>query len=105
MEGAGGGGVGEGNADSRDRWRQAARNSSPIGRSSSRVSEVLSFQARVPGSRARGGSSSSSSEGKKLDNDWFFGVLGGDSGCKVSCKLELLKVAMMAVCEGTSPVG
>ena len=97
--------VGGGNMDKRDRWGQAARNSSLVGRSSSRVSEVLSLQARVPSSRARGGSSSSSSEGKKLDDGWFLEVLGRDSGCKDSCQLEFFKVEMVAVCEGVMLVG
>ena len=80
----GGGGMGEQNVDKRDRWRQAVRNSSLVGMSSSRVREVLSFQAGDPGSRARGGSSSPSSEEKKSDDGWFFRVLDGDSGCKGS---------------------
>ena len=67
--GAGSRGVGEGNADSRDRWGWVTRNSSLVGRSSSRVSKVSSLQVRVPSSRTRGGSSSSLSEGKKLDDD------------------------------------
>ena len=33
------------------------------------------------------------------------GVLGGDSGCKGSRQLELFEVEMVAVCEGTMPVG
>ena len=50
-------------------------------------------------------SSSSSSEGKKSDNGWFSGVLGGDSDCEDSCQLELFKVEMVAVHEGTMPDG
>ena len=97
--------VGGGNADKRDKWGQDARNSSPVGRSSSRIREVSSHQERVPGSRARGGSSSSSSEGKKSDKDWFFGVLDGDLGCKSSCQLELFEVEMVAVYDSTMPFG
>ena len=48
-------------------------------------------------------SSSSSSEKKKSDS-LFKGVLGGDSNCKGSHQLELFKVEMVAVCDGTSPV-
>ena len=36
------------------------------------------------GLRAREGSSSSLLVGKKSDNGWFLGVLGGDSGYKSS---------------------
>ena len=50
-------------------------------------------------------SSSSLSEGKKLDNGWFLGVLGGDSGYKGSRQLELFKEEMVAVHESTTPVG
>ena len=49
-------------------------------------------------------SSSSSSERKKSDDGWFFGVLGGDLGCKGSCQLELFKVEMVAVRKGTTLV-
>ena len=41
--GGGGGGVGEWKADRRDRWGQAARNSSVVGMSSLRVKEVSSL--------------------------------------------------------------
>ena len=47
-------------------------------------------------------SSLSSSEEKKSDDGWFLGVLGGDSGCEGSCQLELFKVEMVAVCDGTT---
>ena len=47
MIGGTGGGVEEWNVDKRERWGQAARNSSPVGRSSSRVNKVSSLQARV----------------------------------------------------------
>ena len=50
-------------------------------------------------------SSSSLSEGKKLDDGWFLGVLGRDSGCEGSCQLELFKEEMLAVCEDTILVG
>ena len=50
-------------------------------------------------------SSSSLSEGKKLDDGWFLGVLGGDLGSESSCQLELFKKEMMAVCGSTIPVG
>ena len=40
-----------------------------IRRSSPRINEALSYQARVPGSKARDGSSSSLSAGKKSDDD------------------------------------
>ena len=94
-----------GNRDSRDRWGQAARNSSAVGMLSLRVNEVLSFQTRLPADLCWGTvvSSSSSSEGKKSDNGWFLGVLGGDSGCEGSRQLELFKVEIVAVCEGTTP--
>ena len=63
------GDMGEWNADRRDRWGWVVRNSFPMDRSSSRVRELLSFQVRDSGSRVRGGSSLSLSEGKKLDAD------------------------------------
>ena len=91
------GGVYDGNVDRRDEWRRVVRNSLAFWRSPSRVSNVLSLQARVPGSRARDGSSSSSSEGKKSDEDWFFRVLDGDSDCESSHQLELFEVEMMVV--------
>ena len=50
-------------------------------------------------------SSSSLSERKKSDNGWFGGVLGRDLGCKGSHQLELFKVEMVAVHEGTTLVG
>ena len=56
---ADGEGVVEGNVDRRDKWGWAARNSSLVRRSLSRVREVLSCQKRVPGLRMRRGSSSS----------------------------------------------
>ena len=65
---------------------------------------MLSLQTRDSGLRGREESSLSSSEGKKSDNSWFFGVLGGDSGCKSSCQLELFKVKMVVVHEDTTPV-
>ena len=49
-------------------------------------------------------SSSSSSEGKKSES-WFQGVLGKDSGWKGSHQLEVFKEEMVAVREGTSPIG
>ena len=66
---------------------------------------MSSFQARVLVSRTRDESSSSSSEGKRLNDGWFFWVLGGDSGCESSHQLELFKVEMMVVHEGMTPVG
>ena len=48
-------------------------------------------------------SSSSLSKGKKLDG-WFRGVLDGDSGCEGSHQLELFKMEMVVVHEGTMPV-
>ena len=54
MIGGAGGGVREWNADKRERWGQAARNSSPVGRSSSRVNKVSSLQARVSADRCWG---------------------------------------------------
>ena len=71
----------------------------------SRVKELLSLQVRDSGSRARRGSSLSSSEGKKSDDGWLLGVLGGDSGCEGSHQLELFEVEMVVVHEGTMPVG
>ena len=47
----------------------------------------------------------SSSEGKKLDDGWFRGVLGGDSGWEGSCQLELFEVEMVAVREGMTLIG
>ena len=41
------GGVEEQNADRKDRWEQAVRNSSAIGMSLSRVREVSSLQVRI----------------------------------------------------------
>ena len=101
----GGGWVGEWNVDKRDRWGWTERNSAPVGMLSSRVREVSSLQARDPGSRTKGGSSSSSSEGKKSDNGLFFRVLGRDSGYKSSHQLELFEVEMVAGYESTVPVG
>ena len=95
----GGGGVGEWNLNRRERWGWAARNSLAVGISCSRVNEELRLQARVPADYCWRTvvSSLSSSEGKKLDDGWFLGVLGGDSGCEVSRQLELFKEEMMAV--------
>ena len=81
------------------------RNSSPVGRLSSRVSKVLSLLVRAPDSMVRGGSSSPSSEEKKSDDGWFLRVLGGDLGYEGSRQLELFEVEMMAVHESTMPVG
>ena len=102
-----GGGVGGRNVDKRGRWGQVARNSLAVGMSSLRVNKVSSFQARLPADCCWGTvvSSSSLSEGKKSDNGWFSGVLGGDLGCKGSHQLELFKEEMVAVCESTMPVG
>ena len=63
--------------DERERWEQAARNSSAVGMLSSRVNEESSLQARVLVVCCWGTvmSSSSSSEGKKLDDGWFSGIL------------------------------
>ena len=49
-------------------------------------------------------SSLSSSEGKKSES-WFRGVLGNDSGWEGSCQLRLFKMEMVAVREGTTPIG
>ena len=89
------------------KWGQAARNSSVVEMSFSRVNEVSSFQARLPADHCWGivVSSLSSSEGKKSDSGWFLGVLGGDSGCEDFHQLELFEVEMMAVHEGTMLVG
>ena len=46
----------------------------------------------------------SSSEGKKSDG-WFQGVLGSDSGQEGSHQLRLFKEEMVAVHEGTMPIG
>ena len=61
--------MGEQNKDVRERWERAARNSSAVGMSSSRVNEVTSFQARLPADLCWRTvvSSLSLSEGKKLD--------------------------------------
>ena len=107
ISGWAGGGVERGKLDRRDKWRWAARNSSAVGILSSSFNEVSSFQTRFPVDRCWRTvvSSSSLSEGKKSDDGWFLGVLGGDSGCEGSHQLELFKVEMVAVCEGTMPVG
>ena len=64
-----GGGLGEWRVDRRKRWRWDVRNSSVVGMSSSRVNEVLNFQARLPADLCWRTvvSSLSSLEGKKLD--------------------------------------
>ena len=49
-------------------------------------------------------SSLSSSEGKKSDDDWFFGVLDRESGCRGSLQLVLFKDKMVVVYESTTPV-
>ena len=100
-------GVGEQNADKRDRWRRVMRNSSAEGMSSSKVNEESSLQARISVDCCWETvvSSSSSSEGKKSDDGWFLRVLGGDSDCKGSHQLELFKKEMVAVCESTTLVG
>ena len=49
-------------------------------------------------------SSSSSSEGKTSEGV-FRGVLGKDSGWEGSRQLEVFKEEMVAVCEGTMPIG
>ena len=76
-----------------------------VGMSSSSVNEKSSLQARIPVDHCWGTvvSSSSLSEGKKSDDGWFRGVLGGDSGCKGSRQLELFKVEMVTVYESTTP--
>ena len=68
-KGIGGQGLG-GTVGKRDRWGQAARNSSVVGTLSSRVNEESSLQTRVPADCCWGTvvSSSSSSEGKKSDD-------------------------------------
>ena len=68
------GGVGEWNMDKRDRWGWAARNSSPVGRSSSRVREVSSLQVRdlAESSWVTMGSSLSLSKRKKSDDEFLF---------------------------------
>ena len=83
------------------------RNSSAVGMSCSRVNKESSLQARVPADCCWGTvvNSSSSSEGKKSDDGWFLGVLGGDSGCEGSRQLELFKEEMVAVCKSMVPVG
>ena len=102
-----GGGVGVWKMDERSRWGWVASNSSAVRMLFVRVSEVSSFQVRLPADRCWETvvSSLSSSEGKKSDDGWFLKVLGGDSGCKGSCQLELFKVEMVVVHEGTTPSG
>ena len=75
--------------------------------SSSRVSEVLSFQVRLLADLCWRAVVSSLSllEGKKLDDGWFLGVLGGDSGCEGSRQLELSKVGMVVVHKGMVLIG
>ena len=76
------------------------------GVSSSRASEVSSVCARVPADCCwRTVVSSSSSLEEKKSDGWFGGVLGGDSGWEGSRQLEWFEVEMVAVCEGTMPVG
>ena len=51
-------------------------------------------------------SSSSSSEGKKLDDGLLFlRVLCGDLGWEVSCQLGLFEVEIVVIHESTTPVG
>ena len=50
-------------------------------------------------------SSSSSSEEKKSDDGLFREVLDRDSGWEDSYQLELFKEEMVAVHEGTMPIG
>ena len=73
---------------------------------SSRVNKESSLQARVPADCCWRTVVSSLSllEGKKSDDGWFLGVLGGDSGCEGSRQLELFKEEMVAVCECITPV-
>ena len=68
---------------------------------------MLSFQPRSLMDHCWGTVVSFSSllEGKKLDNGWLLGVLGGDSGCEGSRQLELFEVEIVAVCEGMAPIG
>ena len=68
---------------------------------------MSSFLARLPTDLCEGTmvNSSSSSKGKKLDGGWFLEVLDRDSDYKGSCQLELFKVEMVVVCEGTTPIG
>ena len=66
---------------------------------------MSSLQARVPGSRERGGSALFSLEGKKSDHGWFLGVLGGDSGFEGSHQLELFEVEMVVVHESMTLIG
>ena len=107
MSGWASGGVGEWNADRRERWGRVVRNSSAVRISSLRVNKVSSFQARLLADLYWGTmeSSSSSLEEKKLDDGWFFGTLGGDSGCEGSHQLELFEVEMVAVHKGTTLIG
>ena len=50
-------------------------------------------------------SSLSLSEGKKSDDGWFLGVLGGDSGYEGSRQLEMFEEEMVVVCESMMSVG
>ena len=101
-EGIGGQGL-EGGKDARRGCCWFIRN---LGVSSSRASELSSVYARVPADCCWRTVVSSSSllEGKKSDG-WFGGVLGNDLGWEGSRQLELFKVEMVVVCEGTMPVG
>ena len=100
-EGIGGRGLG-GGKDARSGCGWFMRNS---GVSSSRV-KVLRVCARASAVCCWSTvvSSSSSSEEKKSDG-WFGGVLGSDSGWEGSHQLGWFKVEMVAVHEGTTPVG
>ena len=98
--GVGIGGRGLGGMTGMGGW---VRNSSAVGMLFSRVNKESNLQARVSVVCCWGTvvSSLSSSEGKKLDDGWFKGVLGKELGCEGSCQLELFEVEMVAVYEGT----
>ena len=102
-----GGGIWGWNADNRERWGWAVRNSLAIRMLCSRVNKVFSLQARVLADCCCGTVVSSSSvlEGKKLDSGWFLEILDGESGYKGSCQLELFEVETVVVCEGIMLVG
>ena len=74
--------------------------------SSLRASEVLSVCARALAACCWRSvvSSSSSLEEKKLDDGWFRGVLGSDSGWEDPCQLRLFEVEMVVVRKGTPPM-
>ena len=101
--GRAGGRMGEQNVDKRDKWGWAARNSSAMGMSSSRVSDVSSRQSRLLVNCWMVETSSLSERNESGDD--CPEVLGRDSGCEVSCQVGLCEVEMLAVPGSMMPSG